>query len=401
MSSRWHPYSILFAMSAVMLLAIPGLTQELASPARGRVVTPISSLPVPGMPHTPLLVFMPEAGPEPALPGGETPASIACIYGVTQHTAGCLKSGTLLPQGGSRAIAVIEYGTNSTMHSDLINFSTTFNLPAPNVTEVCVLGTCPSNDGTGWDVETSLDVQWAHAMAPHAQLFVVEGGSDLFAAVDRASQLVSDAGGGEISNSWVTSDGGEPANELQLDAHFQTNGIVYFAAAGDWGLGALYPSSSPDVVSAGGTSIERDGSGNFTGETCWSDSGGGVSRFESLPAYQRIVGNIATHRATPDWAADADPASGVAIYNTTYCHGWCRAGGTSAASPILAAIVNQTGTFLHNTNDELSKTYYEYSHATLWLQYFNDIRTGSNGSPAKFGWDECTGLGTPKNPAGL
>src|SRR5262249_46636248 len=151
-----------------------------------------------------------------------------------------------------------------------------------------------------------------HALAPNAQLFVVESGVDLFRAVDKANQLVAAAGGGEISNSWVTSIAGEPGNETTLDAHFQTQGIVYFAAAGDWDLGALYPSSSPYAVPAGGTSVQRDANGNFRGESCWGDGGGGISRFEPLPVYQKLLGTLASApRATPDWAADADPRTGV------------------------------------------------------------------------------------------
>ena len=398
---NWRSFVVLSALMLVVLVAVPSFPQDQASPARGRVVLPPSSIPTPGMPHTPLLVFIPEGRLQPSTPAGETPASIACLYGVTQQVAGCPKSGTILPTGGSRAIAVIEYGKNSSMVSDLNNFSTTFGLPPANVTEVCVEASCPSNNGTGWDLETALDVQWAHAMAPQAQLFVVESGIDLFAAVQKANQLVSAAGGGEISNSWVTSIGGEPGNETQLDQN-QTPGIVYFAAAGDWGLGALYPSASPYVVSAGGTTIQRDGSGNYTGEKCWSDSGGGISRFEVRPTYQHIIGNIANaRRGTPDWAADADPASGVAVYSSSYCGGWCRVGGTSASSPILAAIVNQLGNFMNSTNDELTKTYNEYTNPAQYHRYFTDILTGSNGAPATFGWDTCTGLGVPKNPQGL
>lgn len=395
---------LLSVISVLLILAgisICGLAQQQTSPARGTILVPPSSLPVAGMPHTPLLVFVPESGPQPSIPAGETPASIACLYGITQQVPGCPKSGTNLPTGGSRAIAVIEYGKTSTMVSDLNKFSTTFGLPAANVTEVCVEASCPSNNGSGWDLGTSLDVQWAHAMAPNAQLFVVESGVDLFSAVDKANALISAAGGGEISNSWVTSTGGEPPNESQLDLNFQTPGIVYFAAAGDWGLGALYPSASPYVVSAGGTTVQRDGSGNYTGEKCWSDSGGGISRYETRPAYQRMIGNLSgTLRGTPDWAAVADPASGVAVYSTTYCGGWCIVGGTSAASPILAAIVNQLGTFSNTTANELTKTYFEYTNSQ-YLMYFHDIVTGNNGAPAVKGWDTCTGLGTPKNPNGL
>ncbi len=392
---------MLAMITALLLFGMTKMATAQASPAKGTVVAPLSTLGIQGVPRTPLLVFIPEEGARPDIPGGETPASIACIYGVTKKTKGCPRNGTVLPNGGAKAIAVIEWGKNSTMVNDLKTFSSTFGLPAPDVTEVCADSSCPSNDGTGWDIETALDVQWAHAMAPKAKLFVVEGANDLFGAEQKASQLVAKAGGGEISNSWVTSTSSEDPNEKQYDKYFKQQTIVYFAASGDWGGHALYPSASPFVVSAGGSTILRDGSGNFTGERCWSDSGGGLSQYESRPSYQDVIKKlVSTHRGTPDITADADPASGVAVYNGTYCGGWCLVGVTSAASPILAGIVNAGGSFLKTTKAELTKVYNEYNDPSKYKQYFRDITTGSNGNPAKKGWDMCTGVGSPKTSKG-
>src|SRR5580704_16501511 len=194
--------SLISLLLVLVGISMFGFARQQASPARGTIHVPPSSIPVQGMPHTPLLVFVPEGGAQPALPAGETPASIACLYGITQQVPGCPKAGTNLPTAGSRAIAVIEYGKNSSMVSDLSRFSAMFGLPTANVTEVCVEASCPSNNGSGWDLETALDVQWVHAMAPQAQIYVVESGVDLFSAVDKANQLISAAGGGEISNSW-------------------------------------------------------------------------------------------------------------------------------------------------------------------------------------------------------
>ncbi len=243
-------------------------------------------------------------------------------------------------------------------------------------------------------------------MAPNAQIIVAEFCSDPIddGAETDAAAAVAAAGGGEVSNSW-TYDGGEFSEELGLDQYFTTPSVVYFASAGDAGWGPEYPSISPNVVSAGGTHIVRDSNGNFDGqETCWSGSGGGISQYEALPQYQLILGNIlGPHRGTPDLAADADPTTGVAVYNTTYCGGWCQAGGTSVSSPVLAGIVNSTGTFANLTQAELNTAYSWYRNPGQYHKYLYDITQGSNGGNgggAKFGWDQCTGLGSPRNLPG-
>jgi kumamolisin len=392
-----------------IVVAASSFAQDEATLAKGTIVAPPSTLNrAAGRLHTPLYIFQPEEGMSPGgIPDGESPASIACIYGVTPPTRGCPKNGTVVPTGGSRAIALVEWGHNTTLQSDLDTFSDHFGLPRVTITEICTTPPCPISDGTGWDLEAALDVQWAHAMAPHARIIVATSSVDpiVDGAESAAGTAVAAAGGGEVSNSWGYDSPAEFPGELSYDRDMQTPGVVYFASAGDSGRAPQYPSVSPNVVSAGGTHINRDSNGNFTGtESCWSGSGGGISIYETLPHYQFIIENLTgLHRGTPDLAADADPNSGVLVYNTSLylCPGWCIVGGTSASSPILAGIVNAAGGFRSSTNAELTKAYGEYRLPAIYHTDFFDITTGNNGAPARPGWDQCTGIGSPRKLAGL
>jgi len=393
----------------VLLITISSLTVY-AQPARV-VAPPSTMLNTPGVAHTHLFVYIPEGGANPAIPNGETPASVACIYGVVPPTQGCPKTGNLLSTGGAKAIAVVEYGGYSAVQSDFDTYNAQWGLPAQTLKTVCYPGpTCPNNAGTGWDLETALDVQIAHAIAPNAQIYIAEFTDDPLgdnAEQNIATLLANTYGAGEVSNSW-TYNGGEgwcspPANcELQYDSDFAQPGIVYFAAAGDAGAQVNYPCVSPNVNCAGGTTVNRDANGNFLGtEACWSGSGGGISAVEPLPSYQ---GLIATNlrRSIPDFSAVANPSTGVAVYSSSYCHGWCVVGGTSVASPLLAAYVNNAGNFRNNTVLQLTDQYKWYGATlTSYATYYRDVTTGSNGHQAVKGWDQCTGLGAPIKPSGF
>ena len=405
---------ILFLMTGFLLIAG---TMTVYAQTNGTIVAPPSTnLRTPGVPHTHLFIFIPEGGSQPSIPNGETPASIACVYGLVAPTSGCPKNGSVLPTGGTKAIAVVEYGLYANAQADFDTYNTQWGgslLPSPTITQVCYPAPpCPNNAGSGWDLETALDVQMAHAMAPNAAIYIAGFTNDPLADGAEqgiASMLVSDHGGGEVSNSF-TYNGGESwcggGNcELSYDSDFTEPGIVYFAAAGDAGAQVNYPCVSPNVACAGGTHINRSG-GNFTGtESCWSGSGGGLSVVEPRPSYQNIssvkakVGNF---RGIPDMSADADPASGVAVYSSTYCGGWCVVGGTSVASPLLAGYVNNAGHSLASTSAELTKTYITDSLKATGYWYnpnpyppippFFDI-TGGRATP---GWDQCTGIGSPR-----
>ena len=386
------------ALGILLFLAIVQSASPQA-PAKGRVTLPPSTVGTPGIPRTSVLLFIPEGTTLPLTqPAGETPASIACIYGLTKQVQGCPINGTsAVPSGGSRAIALVEYGRYPQVQSDLNTFSQQFGLPTANFEEVCIdKGGCPDSSGTGADLEMALDVQWAHAMAPNAKIYAVETATiqEFFTANQKGGELVAGNGGGEVANTWLLTD--EPKHEQGYDKYFKSKGIVYLFSAGDWGLNVFYPSPSPFVVSVGGTTIERDSSGNFTGESCWKDSSGGISKEELRPAYQDIIKErVGKYRGTPDISFDGDPNTGVAVYSSSYCGGWCITGGTSIGSPAMAGVINSAGNFSVSTNDELTKIYNEYANKKEYHKWFRDITTGNNGKPATKGWDQCTGVGSP------
>jgi len=397
---------VFFVITALVILAfaVSGLAQ-----VPGKMIAPPSTLVrTPGHVRTPLYIFIPDKNVNPLVGSGETPASLACIYGLVPNTPGCPRNGTLLPTGGTKAIAVLEYGNYSAVQSDLNTFSSEYGIGGNStIINLCFPsgGSCPANNGTGWDLEEALDVEYAHALAPNAQIIVASFTNDPLgdgAEQGAAQYIATNYGKGEVSNSWTYNGGegwcGGGSCELSYDSDFAQPGIVYFAAAGDDGLGVAYPSISPNVVSAGGTDINRDSNGNFTNETCWSGSGGGISQYEPLPMYQLWIGNkTGPKRGTPDLAAIAGE-QGVEIYSSTYCHGFCQVDGTSIATPVLAAIVNQAGNFRNTTLQELSPTYLNILNPVQYHTRLFDVTSGNNGAPAGPAWDECTGLGSIREP---
>lgn len=382
---------------------------------KGRVVIPASSLEQStdiGMrAHTNIRVFVPGQGlraPRPLVAGPpyagyyyETPGSIACIYQLTTAVSGCNPNAALtLPSGGAKAIAIVDAYDDPNAARDLAYFSAQFGLPAANFQVVYASGTKPLGN-SGWELEESLDIEWAHAMAPKAKIYLVEAASnsysDLMTAVSKASSLVAGAGGGEVSMSWG---GGEFSAEVNYDSYFTTSGVVYFASTGD-APGTSFPSVSPNVVASGGTSLRRNPlTGAFLGEAAWVDGGGGVSRYELRPSYQGLIKPaVGAQRGIPDIAAVADPQTGVWVYDSGN-GGWYLVGGTSVSSPVLAGIVNLAGHFATSTNSELTTVYNNMSVSAD----FADIMTGFCGpymgySTAK-GWDVCTGVGSPKGRVG-
>jgi subtilase family serine protease len=363
--------------------------------------------------YTNVAVFVPAVPIEPPTAAAaaplpyfiETPASIACIYGLVPKSNGCNPNSVRTnPTGGAKAIAIVDAYDAPNIADDLKSFSERFNLPPPNLTVVFAGGTRPTVD-KGWELEISLDVEWAHAMAPNAKIILVEAANSqyasLLAAVDQATQLLAAQGGGQVSMSWGGSE--FPAETANDALHFAGPGVVYFAATGDV-PGVSYPSTSPLVVAVGGTTIVRDPNGNLMGEKPWSSAGGGPSGFERRPSYQNpiisVVGNL---RGVADLAAVADPTTGVWIYdsgnpNVTANKGWLSIGGTSAATPIVAAITNAAGRFAPSSTIQLS---FSYNNANK----FNQILLGPCGPGGVYtstsGWSYCTGLGSPNGTGGL
>ncbi len=370
-----------------------------------RIIYPESSIPRPGRPHTNYF-FVDSDQPLPAPPpGDETPGSVACVYKLVAGPTGCpIATSTTVPSGGIGAIAIVDAGYYPNAQSDLDAFDAYFGIPATTITQVWphyALNTPPPPIYSDWEVEEALDIEWAHAMAPQAKLFLVvsplcgtpQCATDpTWGAVVLAGQLVAQNGGGVVSMSFGDA---EIPQEIGFDQYFTQPGVVYFAASGDSGLGvSIYPGASPNVVSVGGTRFNRDGSGNFTSEQYYTNGGGGdISPYEPRPSYQDgIAGIVGNFRGYPDVASDF-------CCTAIYLNGsWGSVGGTSWASPTFAGIVNAAGSRQPSSLAELTMMYNELANPTQYAADFNDITTGD--SRCKVGWDLCTGIGSPKTYAG-
>ena len=395
--------STLSAVLAALAALVCALTFTFAASAQNiestynghKIFIPQSSIPVPGRHHTNYF-YVDSDKPSPNGPpaGVETPGSIACVYQLISGPAGCpVKTATAVPTGGIGAIAIVDAGYYPTAATDLAAFSTYYGIPAADLT-IRWPGTKRPPVYSEWLTEEALDIEWAHAMAPQAKLFLVvstlENTDPTWQAVQVAAKLVQENGGGVVSMSW-----GDPeaSNEATWDKYFTTPGVVYFAASGDSGIGvSIYPGASPNVVSVGGTSFTRDRNGNFVSEV-YGGGGGDLSPYEPIPSYQSGIANIVgTHRGYPDVASDYCCA---AVYLQG---GWTSVGGTSWASPTFAGIVNAAANQKQSSLDELTWMYGELENPTEYAADFNDITSGS--SKCKVGWDECAGIGSPKTYVG-
>ena len=242
--------------------------------------------------------------------------------------------------GGQGTIAIIDAYAAPTIEADLNGFSAQFGLALCTVKNGCLekhpMGKISKNIQAS--METTLDVEWAHAIAPQAKILLVQAksltGPDLLQAIDYASSRTDVVA---VSMSWG---GPEFADEISLDEHFLNSSAVFFASSGDQGSGVNWPAVSPYVVAVGGTTLNMSTDGSVVSETAWSGSGGGVSTFESQPAYQQSfrIPRSQGMRAVPDVSFNADPVSGFSIYwsSGSRSHGWYVVGSMDDRSPVAA-----------------------------------------------------------------
>jgi hypothetical protein len=333
------------------------------------------------------------------------PAQMRAAYGVNS-----IMFGNTAGTGAGQTIALVDAYNDPTIMSDANTFSSRFGLQQFNVSGGPTLqvlnetgGTSlPSNSSAGgWDIEEALDVEWAHSIAPQANIILFEANSasyfDLLSAVQTAAAT---PGVSAVSMSWG---GGEFSGETSYDSTFLTpsghQGVTFLASTGDDGTPAGYPALSPNVVAVGGTSLNIDSSGDYLGESAWSDGGGGISQVESQPSYQsgKVNGTSSTKRTVPDVSMDADPNTGVYVLDS-YAGGYYQVGGTSLSSPMwagLVAIANQ-GRALNGQSSLNGLTQTLPTLYNLPSSDFHDVTTGSNGTySAGAGYDLTTGLGTP------
>jgi kumamolisin len=331
-------------------------------------------------------------------PSGMSPQQIQAAYQITPPATGA----------GSGTIAIVDAFHYGTALADFNTFSSAFGLPIETSTNafastnsvfqvVYADGRKPRSN-CGWAQEAALDIEWAHAMAPSAKIVLVEAASnsfsDLFQAISVANSL---PGVQQVSMSWG---GSEFSSESVYDAYFSNSQVAYFAASGDTGGRTIYPSVSPNVISAGGTTLRMSGL-TFVSESGWSESGGGPSAYEPIAAFQSQVPSLASqlgnHRGTPDWSFDADPATGVSVYDSTRCQGvagWLVFGGTSVSSPALAGIANLAASQGGSTGSGVAYSLYNTYNGPSYSLDFRDVVSGNNSYPATAGWDFVTGIGS-------
>ena len=346
------------------------------------------------------------AGTSPnAIPAGvgSGPSQLQSAYALTSASAS---------NGAGRTVALVDAFDYPNAASDLASYRSAAGLPAANFTKVNQNGQTsplpsPASASDDWNVEAALDMDMVSAVCPLCSIVLVEAQDDtsngLFTAQTAAANLA-----GYISNSWG---GSESSSETSMDSQFFTHasGIVTTASAGDsdFAAGVIYPAASPKVVSVGGTALNTASNSRGWTESVWNTTqgsegtGSGCSTVEAKPSWQAALSLPAgcNNRIDNDVAADADPNTGVAVFDTSNGQpGWIEVGGTSASSPMLAAMYALGGNAGATPAQDI------YTHTGN----FFDVTSGNDGtcSPsylctAGTGYDGPTGIGTPNGIAGL
>ncbi|MFH7336467.1 putative Ig domain-containing protein [Streptomyces hygroscopicus] len=329
-----------------------------------------------------------------ATPSGLSPANLHSAYNLP--TTG----------GSGMTVAVVDAYNDPNAESDLATYRSQFGLSSctkangcfKQVSQTGSTTSLPTND-TGWAGEEALDIDMVSAVCPNCNIILVEANSandtDLGIAENEAVAL----GAKFVSNSWG---GSEASTQTTEDSqYFKHPGVAITVSAGDSGYGAEYPATSQYVTAVGGTALTTSSNSRGWSESVWNTSstegtGSGCSAYDPKPSWQTDTG--CSKRMESDVSAVADPATGVAVYDTYGGSGWAVYGGTSASSPIIAGVYALAGT--PGSSDYPAK--YPYSHTGN----LNDVTSGSNGScttsyfcTATTGYDGPTGWGTPNGTA--
>lgn len=355
------------------------------------------------------------AGSRPVCPGPADPGTARCHSHVIADARG-IPNASSLPRSGSygpaqfqtgyslpsssagagQTIGIVDAYDDPNIESDLAVYSNQFGLPACTTANGCFKkvnqtgGTSYPAKNAGWALEISLDVEIAHAICPSCHILLVEATTNSFANLLTAEDYA--VGHATIvSNSWG---GGESSSEISNDSHFSHVGVPITFSSGDGGYGVQYPAASQYVTAVGGTTLNLNSDNSYQSESVWSGAGSGCSAYEPKPSWQKDTGCI--RRTVADVAADADPNTGAAVYDTVRYQGqsgWFQVGGTSLASPLIAAVYALAG----NASSTVDGSY-PYAHTSA----LHDVTSGSNGScgssylcTGKVGYDGPTGNGTP------
>ncbi len=342
-------------------------------------------------------------------PTGYGPAQIQSAYKLAGLTS------------GGKTVALVDAYDDPNADTDLATFRSTYGLPPCTVANGCFKqvnengATSPLPAGDyGWAEEESLDLDAVSSACPDCHILLVEANSANTPDLDKAENTAATSPGvAAVSNSWG---GSEAASELSDDASFNHPGVAITASAGDSGYGTSWPAVSQYVTAAGGTTLSQTSNTRGWSETVWSGSGSGCSSYEPKPSWQKDTG--CAKRTDNDVAADADPNTGLAVYDTyNSCgsnglcdllielgvvqglDGWAQVGGTSLSSPLIASVYALAG----NSSSVVYGSY-PYSHTSSLF----DVTSGSDGTctPAYLctgepGYDGPTGNGTPDGTGGF
>ncbi len=354
-------------------------------------------------------------------PTGLGPCEVAQVYALgLSTTTACGGTAEASALGKGQTIAIVDAYHDPNALNDLTTFSTQYGLPSlpqcstPTQTSACFAQVYtkskPPRTNSGWALEESLDIEWAHALAPGAKILLVEAYSASLADLLDAVSLANSLGATVVSMSWG---GNEFSSELSYNSPYFTHaGTLYTASSGDNGTGPEFPAALPGVIAVGGTTLNGcSGTSckSFSTETAWSGSGGGISAYVPIPTYQQsyagpvsgapsISALTGGFRGIPDVSFDANPSTGVSVYDSTAYQGqsgWWTLGGTSVGAPSWAGIL-ATGQSAGKTALQGDSAIYSEGYQTN----LRDITSGSNGScgtvcTAGNGYDLVTGLGSP------
>lgn len=321
--------------------------------------------------------------------GSLAPSQVNSAYGI--NIAG---------EGQGATVAIVDAYDAPNAAADLATFMSTFGISCSTgggtFTKVNQNGAASPLPGynSGWELEENLDVQWERAIAPCANIVLVEANSnndsDLLTAVSTAASL-----GSVVAMSWG---GSEFGGQTSFDGYFLKSGVTFLASSGDTGGIVEWPSASINVIGVGGTDLAFNPDGSLASETAWNGSGGGCSTQEPPIAPQTgFVPGTCTTRAAPDVSMDG--GTSVQVYISKQ-GGWYGVYGTSLAVQLWGGVIAlANGARATPLNGTLADLYTDAAGApssSLYTGNYRDITSGSAGSfTAGAGWDFITGLGSP------
>jgi len=381
----------------VAALLVTGASPALADGPAGSGVHYVRACTGPGI-RCGVLIAAPDAQPAgPAAPALALPIDISNLAPADIQAAYHIDPSL----GTGVTIAVVDAYGYAKLESDLAAYRKRFGLPACTTASGCLRivneeglpSPLPAGTDAGWEAETALDVDMVSAACPKCNIVVVQTeAGKLDAGTRAAAAMAVDA----ISASWGSIENG---GELSRETSFQHTGVGTFAASGDnaydsGGDGPEYPATSQYVIAVGGTKLKKSSLGTSFSETAWTLAGSSCSTSIAAPSYQPAAASGACNmRASSDVSAEADPNTGVAVYESS-AGGWLNVGGTSAATPIVAALMAASG-----HGDITPEFIYRHPEA------FHDVTSGNNGTcgttlcNAGSGWDGPTGIGSPDQTA--